>query len=345
MNPFPNIVLSSYLGPDSERRVKRLKWHLKARAQLHELYPDLRVLSICSDYSPEEEQAMKGWDCIFLPERTLRWKKQNLVLKELYARRRNEAVLLLDDDIVPVDREGGMEDSTKYLYELLVNPGISPAPCLYFICYEVVGGYYFQKLQGKGDYVAAPMGVTGWGTWVRSDLGVLFEEKDVVNPEVGPALDDTPVLRAKCMEMGKRVLRCNRVLLSTYQHKDEQSAWFKDREHRKLIIQRTREHLLRHFPLLFYRDGEGEISSVTKRSLLGHPGGEGQVGQIDTALIVNSPISFDQIEALTGLSREAISYHIWHIKNHHPNWVLEQVDNTYQLVPQKQVHGRAKLFA
>src|SRR5262245_6620667 len=100
---MPDICITSYLGRP-EVREKRLGFHLRQRRQLKTDFPDLKILSFCSNYSTEEKALLEkeGFDAFHSEDRLQKWQKQNLTLKVLFRRKQPlQAVLFLDDDVVP----------------------------------------------------------------------------------------------------------------------------------------------------------------------------------------------------------------------------------------------------
>ena len=100
-----DIVITSYLGSSQECQKVRLTWHLEQRRRLADLFPNLRVVSICSGYDRNQRRSLSDFDCFHLEKRTLKHVKHNIVLKELYSKDRPSAVLLLDDDVLPVTND------------------------------------------------------------------------------------------------------------------------------------------------------------------------------------------------------------------------------------------------
>lgn len=250
----PHIAIASWLGPE-EVREERLKNHLRQRKVLAERFGDFRVLSVCSEYTKEEREQLKGFDSIHFPTKVTKDKKHNWILSNLYLHKNSSAVLVLDDDVVPITMEEFELDPFQVLHDWLVEPESMPAPCVYFSCKGLFADLYSKQRVDKSDLALAAMRVVGWATMVRNDLGTYLETKGV------PLLLDT-AFRVRCAANGKLVLKHQKLYFETFQKNEKRSVLVRDHEDRKKGIEDCEAALANLYPHLFYRLKNGKLQGI-----------------------------------------------------------------------------------
>ena len=253
---LPNIAITSYLGSSKEVRKVRLECHLRQRKKIKHLFPDLKILSICSDYTSKEKKFLDRYDCLFLKKRTHKYVKHNLIFEELYkSKHREEAVLLLDDDVFPLKEwELPLCSTSFFVNNILKRPYVLPAACMYFSCAHLFfDAYNKARIRKEGSIVTAPLQVCGWAMWVRSDLGVVYTDETCIEPETGLVLDDMP-FRCKCYAEGKRVLKHLGAYFDSYQWNTKRvSSFFDSEDSWRQTIKVHTEYLLKKHPNHFMK--------------------------------------------------------------------------------------------
>lgn len=242
-----DIVITSYPGPPA-RRESRIGMHVRQRERLATLFPNLQILSLCSDYSKAERKKLAGFDCHFFSERMQKYEKHNAVLEELYQQKKPKAILFLDDDVVPAFFDDLPTDPVKVLTNWLENPREIPAPCMFFSCHGIFADMH--RRARKVDLTHAPLKVVGWAMLATNQLGVLYREDDMYHPEKGMLIDDF-AFRTRCAIDGKLVLKHQRLYFESYQKSTKHSSWFKDQDERKAIIDIQDQYLVERYPYIF----------------------------------------------------------------------------------------------
>lgn len=243
------IIIGSYLGNTKELQHKRIERHLKQRELLREQFPDMLIVSLCTCYPKwaKELLAISQFESVFQDKHQYKYQDHNKILKLLY-QKKNSAVLLLDDDVVPIAIEDlPNQNPVETLTNWLLDPASMPAPCMYFCTKGIWADMYYRSR--KAELVACPLLPSGWATLVRSDLKVLFRKDEVIVD--GVQLAEDGIFRAKCAAEGKEVLKDLNLFFKTFQNtgsNDKGSAWHENRDARNDCVRRTKEAISKFWP-------------------------------------------------------------------------------------------------
>lgn len=240
-----SIITTSWLG--IRNRAIRLENHISQLKELSRNFDSGSILNICSEYDKAEQKAVDRWDCVFVKERTKKFKVHNVILRYLYSLSKSRALLLLDDDVVPVVLDDINIDPYKVLCSMLSNPLLIPGPCVFFSSRGLVFDVYYRSR--TKDFVQAPKSVVGWAILVRNDLGVL--QADDTPQEV-----DDYAFRVRCASYGKLVLKHQRLFFRTLQKKEVHSTLVENHEERKRRRLDLIEMVNSKYPHLFRPNGQ-----------------------------------------------------------------------------------------
>jgi hypothetical protein len=269
---LPDIAISSYLGSSKRIRRRRLEMHLQQRVYLAECFPRLDIVSLCSGYPEKYRTAMEPWKCWYLDDKpVLKYRKHNTVLECLYREKQPRAVLLIDDDVVPVRKKDKLPhilDAVKLIKQYILDPESMPASMIHFSCEGHPADLMSYYPSDTPDIVECPLHICGWSMMVRNDHGVVYDPKYLTTPE-GYVLDDTP-FRVYCASLGKHVAKHNRVLFKSYQKlsfdkdKKEETTLYENHGQRLEEQKAHDRNLARLYPKNLYWDKKEDKLRVKK---------------------------------------------------------------------------------
>ena len=248
-----DIVITSYLPPDPDKRRIRLGYHLRQREELKELFPQLVIFSICSGYKQEDIKQLRSrrHHAVFYPKRLHKFQKHNKVLQDLYQIQDNgRAILLLDDDVVPADIPTPTS-TVDFILDAIKSPKtVMPCPCLFFCCKGLLRDSFWKSNMNRENPYSPRSSVTGWAILVRSDFKVMLRHDEMVHEEFMP--NDDTMFRFKGASLGKEVLTDMQIYFKSYQSmsNDKKSVWFDTREQRHDVIAGTADLIQQLWPWL-----------------------------------------------------------------------------------------------
>lgn len=265
---LPDIAICSYLGDSAKLRKMRLDNHLSQRQTLAKLFPNRKILSICSGYTPKEQKVMKGFDCHYLSERTYTWRKRNMLLEKLYEQKELKCILFLDDDTMPRepkpdDMANGYLDTPALVNYWFEQPQNMPGPVTYFAIQGLKYDIYFRSepmVMGK-----APIMISGAAMLIRNDLGIMYSEDLVTCKETGLTEDGLP-FRVKCEAEGKFAAKVYRAFFKIFSNSRDNSTWFTNIEERRRVLNIHLLRLRREYPQVF--NSKKKTSTSTEQGFL-----------------------------------------------------------------------------
>ncbi len=242
MKLVPDIVITSYIGDDPVQQMRRFDVHLEQRRELKKWFPDLEILSICSGYPKTLEEMMSNFNCVFLPKRTYKFEKHNMVLENLYKIKKSKAVLFLDNDVLPVKIPEFTSDPGEVISHFLEQPTYMPAPCMFFSSKGLYADTFYRNR--KEPFVNCPLIVAGWAILIRNDLQVMQSEDTL------PIVDDL-IFRGKCSAEGKQVIKHQHVFFRTLLGNYKYSTMVNSHEARLEEMAKGHQWLVDHYPECF----------------------------------------------------------------------------------------------
>lgn len=220
-----DIFTFSYLGSNTELRLRRLSAHLVQLNHIRRVFTDAVIVSLEMGYTEEESQFIRvpGVCHIRMANRLTMPQARNLMLRSLYKSSTPRYCLILDDDSYPWDKEGIFPKSSDVVKAYLSwKPRDHKFAPAVISCMDVYRNYFFEKTLRVLDQTNRVMfdyeGVMLKGSviLIHSSCGVLFPEDKTFMEE--------SYWRMDCLAAGKDVWRCSHLLLTELLRKDEDST-------------------------------------------------------------------------------------------------------------------------
>jgi len=344
MKTLPHIVINAHAGEDSdEARQGKFENHIIQRRILRKLLPDIKILSCTCTYDNQMKRKMKEeeFEAVHLKVKTPKWKKINFYLTELYKEKdKTKSILFLDDDTIPYIPSKHTDTAYKNLYkntipklkQILHKPQTVPAPCCFFHIHGLKHFMYTKDILNNysedEDYETCSFNPVGKACFIKANLNILYEEKDVINPRYGYShyTEDFP-LRAKCVIFNKPVAINHHVAFEEL--RKSKSTVFKTQERRIDTLRVLRELWAERYPNHFFFI-EGRFRTILYCSRLGH-----QIkskGGIDILLLTNN-YSVEELHRITKIDINQIRAHLYHVKTKHKDFKIEFEKGKYRIAP------------